>query len=206
MAGKQLMVQFDNWYRRRYCSDAVRRNCCVNVTAMSVLHTTGIPMHPGFPTGDDLLQRIPQIAQTIAASFREFRRLLDALRRYPAEAKYVRVPLDVHRDNIRSLQWYPVTLADLVSSSNADLLHIMEQCLAIQVHTRHVMPLLMDENIFYRLAKFIQSRTYNPFKLSEHYATLPMRYGCWHPCKYVCTMIHRKFFPILGYLGSKCPR
>ena len=110
---------------------AVRPDCCLNVTAMSVLHTTAIPMYPGFPTLDDLLQRIPQTAQTIAASFREFPRAVDALRRDPPEAQYVRVPLDVHRDSIRSLQWYPLTLADLVSSSNEDLLHIMEQCLAI---------------------------------------------------------------------------
>ena len=106
---------------------------------------------------------------------------MDALRRVPPEAQYVRVPLDVHRDSIRSLQWYPLTLADLISSSNEDLLHIMEQCLAIQVHTRHGMPLLMDENIFYTLAKFMYSRTYNPLKLAEHYATLPMLYDCWHP-------------------------
>ena len=205
MAGKQVVVLFDNWYRRRYCSDPVRPDCCLNVTAMSVLHTTAIAMYPGFPTLDDLLQRIPQTAQTIAASLQEFPRAVDALRRDPPEAQYVRVPLDVHRDSIRSLQWYPLTLADLVSSSNEDLLHTMEQCLAIQVHTRHVMPLLMDENIFYRLAKFKYSRTYNPFKLAEHYATLPMLYGCWHPYKYVCTMIHRKFFPILGYLGQQMP-
>ena len=111
----------------------------------------------------------------------------------------------MHRDSIHSLQWYPLTLADLVSSSNEDLLHIMESCLAIQVHTRHVMPLLMDENVFYRLASFTYTRTYNPFKLAEHYATLLMLYGCWHPYKYVCTMIHRKFFPILGYLGQQVP-
>ena len=135
---------------------------------MSVLHTTAIAMYPGSPTLDDLLQRIPQTAETIAASFREFPRAVDALRRDPPEAQYVRVPLDVHRDSIRSLKWYPLTLADLVSSSNEDLLHIME----------HVMPLLMDENIFYRLAKFMYSRTYNPFKLSEHDATVPMLYGC----------------------------
>ena len=130
---------------------------------------------------------------------------MDALRRDPPEAQYVRVPLDVQRDTIRSLQWYPVTLADLVSSSNEDLLRIIQQCLAIQVHTRQVMPLLMDENIFYRLAKFMYSRTYNPFKLAEHYATLPMLYGCWHPYKYVCTMIYHKCFPILGYLGQQVP-
>ena len=63
----------------------------------------------------------------------------------------------------------------------------------------------VDKAIFYRLAKFMYSRTYNPFKLSQHYATLPMLYGCWHPYKYVCTMIHRKFFPILGYLGQQMP-
>ena len=126
---------------------------------------------------------------------------MEALRRDPPEAQYIRVPLDVHRDNIRSLQWYPLTLSDLVLSSHEDLLHIMEQCLAMQVHTRHVMPLRMDENTFYKLAKFQYSRTYNPFKLAEHYAIVPMLYGCWHPYKYVCTMIHRTFFPILGYLG-----
>ena len=81
----------------------------------------------------------------------------------------------------------------------------MEQCLAIQVHTCHVMPLLMDENIFYRLAKFMYSRTYSPFKLAEHSATLPILYGYWHPSKYVCIMIHCKFFPILGYLGQQVP-
>ena len=126
MAGKQVVVQFDNWYRRRYRSGPVRPHCRLNVTAMSVLHTTAIAMYPGFPTLDDLLQRIPQAAQTIAGSFRDFPRAADALRRDPPEAQYVRVPLDVHQDNIRSLQWYPLTLADLVFSSNEDLLHIME--------------------------------------------------------------------------------
>ena len=205
MAGKQVAVQFDNWYRKRCCSDPIRPDCCPNVTAMSMLHTSVIPMYPGFPTLDHLLQRIPQTAQTIAASFREFPRAVDASRRDPPETQYIRVPLDVHGDSIRSLQWYPLPLADLVSSSNGDLLHIREQCLAIQVHKRHVMPLLMDENIFYRLAKFMYSRTYNPFKLSEHYPTLPMLYDCWHPYKYVCAMIHRKFFPILGYRGQQMP-
>ena len=37
MAGKQVVVQFDNWYRKRYCNDPVPPDCCLNVTAMSVL-------------------------------------------------------------------------------------------------------------------------------------------------------------------------
>ena len=81
----------------------------------------------------------------------------------------------------------------------------MEQCLAIHVQTPHVMPLLMDQKIFYRLARFIYSRTYNPFNLSEHYATLPLLYGCCRPYKYVCTMIHHKVFPLLGYIGQQVP-
>ena len=32
-----------------------------------------------------------------------------------------------------------------------------------------------------------------------------MLYGSWHPYKYVCTMIHRKFFPILGYFWQQMP-
>ena len=135
-----MVVHFDNWYGRRYCTDPVRPDFRLNVIAMSMLHIAAIVMYPGFPTLDDLLQRIPQTAHTIVASFRKFPRAVDALRGDPSEAQYVRVPLDVHRDSIRSLQWYPLTLADLVSSSNQDLLHIMEQCLAIQVLTRHVTP------------------------------------------------------------------
>ena len=62
MAEKQVVVQSDNLYRRRYCGDPVRPDCCLNVTAMSALQTTVIPMYPGFPTHDDLLQRILQTA------------------------------------------------------------------------------------------------------------------------------------------------
>ena len=51
----------------------------------------------------------------------------------------------------------------------------------------------------------MDSRTYNAFKLSEHYATLPMLYGCWHPYEYVCTRMHREFFPILDYFGQQMP-
>ena len=78
MAGKHVVVQFDNWYRRRYCSDPVRPDCCLNVAAISLLHTTAIPMWPGFPTLDDLLQRIPQTARTIVARFLESPRAVDA--------------------------------------------------------------------------------------------------------------------------------
>ena len=47
----------------------------------------------------------------------------------------------------------------------------------MQVHTHQVMTLLMDANIFHRLAKFLYNRTYTSFKLAEHYATVPMLYG-----------------------------
>ena len=162
-------------------------------------------MYPRFPTLNDLLQRIPEATQAIASTYQEFPRAVGTLRRDPPEAQYLQVPLDVHRDNIRSLHWYPLTRGDLVSSSNEDLLHIMERCMAMQVHTCRVMPLLVDENILYKLAKFLYTRTYNLFKVFEHYATVPMLYGCWHPYKYVCTMLHRKFFAILGYLGQQFP-
>ena len=81
----------------------------------------------------------------------------------------------------------------------------MEWCQAMQVHTRQVLPLLMHENVFYKLAKFMYSRTYNQFKLAEHCATAPMLYGCWHLYENVCTMLHRKFFPILRVLGQPFP-
>ena len=40
MEGKQAVVVYDNWYCKRYCNDLVRPDCCLNVNAMLVLHTT----------------------------------------------------------------------------------------------------------------------------------------------------------------------
>ena len=155
MEPKQVGVVYDNLYPKRYCSDPVQPDCHLNVTPMSVVHTTDIAMYPGSPTLDDLLRCIPETIQARASTYREFQRAVEALRRDSLAEKYTLVPLDVHRDNIRSLQWYPLKMFDLVSTSNENLLHIMEKCLAMKVHTRHVMPLLIDVNIFYILAKFL---------------------------------------------------
>ena len=72
MEGKKALVGYDNWYQRRDCSDPVRPNCCLNVTAMFLHQTTEIAMYPGFPTLDDLLQCISEAAQAIASLYREF--------------------------------------------------------------------------------------------------------------------------------------
>ena len=133
----------------------------MNVTTMQEIHITEFAMYPSFPTLGDLLRHIPEAAHQIAATYRQPPRAVKALRRDPLEAKIIWVPLNMHRDHIRSQHWYPLGLAAWIARSNEDSLHLMGQCLVMQIHTCHVMPLMMDENIFYRLANLVYSRIYS---------------------------------------------
>ena len=62
MERKQEVVVYDNWYRKGYYSDPIHRDCYLNVTAMSALHTTEVAMYLVFHTLDDFLQRIAEVA------------------------------------------------------------------------------------------------------------------------------------------------
>ena len=62
--------------------------------------------------------------------------------------------------------------------------------------------LLVLAKIILQTTKFDYSGTYNRFKLAEHCAML---YNCWHPYKYVGTMIHASSSPYWSTLDRNFP-
>ena len=50
--------------------------------------------------------------------------------------EFIRVPLDIKRDNVRSLQFRPPLLTDLTTGGILDLLHTLQEIQDIQRHTR----------------------------------------------------------------------
>ena len=61
-------------------------------------------------------------------------------------------------------------------------------------------PLVVDENLHYRLLKVVYGQTYQEFDPRPLLQEFPPLYGVWHPYKYVCTVVYRVFHPFVVYL------
>ena len=66
----------------------------------------------------------------------------------------------------------------------------------IQAHTGHVMPVLVDENIYYRFLKWMYSASYSHLAIREHFGPKVLIYGVWHAYKNLCLHPHKVFYLI----------
>ena len=67
------------------------------------------------------------------------------------------------------------------------------------------MPLIVDENIHYRILKFIHSHASKSWDVALWLRGLPVLYGVWHPYKYCLLAVYRVFFPIFALLETTSP-
>ena len=63
-----------------------------------------------------------------------------------------------------------------------------------------LMPMVVDENIHYRLMKLIHSS--HSFDVGLWLCHLPLLYGVWHPYKFAVLTVYRVFFPIFALLET----
>ncbi len=91
--------------------------------------------------------------------------------------EFIRVPLDVHRSGIRSLQWSPCFLTEQSVSSQTDLLNIILELEGLQRQTRRALPLLVDMDIHYRLMKLIYGSSTAAFDMGMKMSQIPLLYG-----------------------------
>ena len=106
----------------------------------------------------------------------------------------VRVPLDVPRNQPRGVKWRGLSLKNRVIGSEEGLLNIVRLLKDVAAHTRHSLPVVMDENIHYRLLKWMYSRGMAMYAVRDSLLPLVCIYGVWHAYKFVCLHIHREFF------------
>ncbi len=126
MKDRQVVVWLDNWYRRRFGTDPDHNDMSLNVSAMAVLHITDIPMFPGYLSLEDVLKELPDVVVKLMGAVP---RLHQGVARVVAEdmrREWIRVPLDVQRVNMRSLQWLSYILTEESVGTQVDLLAILD--------------------------------------------------------------------------------
>ena len=82
------------------------------------------------------------------------------------------------------------------------LLVILQKVVDMQANNGLVLPLLVDENIHYRVARLLYGRHYCHWDVRQLLSQVPILYGVWHPYKHTPWVVHRTFFPVIAQLES----
>lgn len=216
LADGDVVVWVDNWYAERFTTNPDNAVLSVNVTAFAVLvlstvelreqavqtRTRTLPPFPGHLTLHHMTIRVEAVKVNVVHSLQKLQRAAAALCQQSIMSTWVRVPLDENRPVRPTLPWRPLTLSDNRVSENMELLHVVQDLLAVQAHTRGVMPVLVDEKIHYTLLRMMHSRLFEGHDMLLWLHKVPLIYGVWHPYKQAVHLVYRQFFPIFGLLET----
>ena len=96
-------------------------------------------------------------------------------------------------------------LSENTTSSQVDLVSLIDEIKVLQRRSGCSVPLLVDENIHYRLMKLMYGSSCSAYDFGQWMCSLPVIYGIWHPYKYCLTAVYRMFFPIFAQLETTAP-
>jgi hypothetical protein len=214
MRGQQVVLWVDNWFCERYTTNPARPVLSSDVTAMGVLLLSSTADTPALGTRSHRFPafpgHVPLLTMTIRVNHQSdgvrdaLGSLLDKVRLLadtPLEGGWVRVPLDVRREQRRSLQWRALALSSDRVSAAAELLAVLEDVRAAQAHVGVDVPLLVDEKVHYSVCRLLYSQPFAGWDVAQWLGAVPLLYGVWHPYKHTLTLVYRAFFPVFALLG-----
>ena len=200
LRGRQVVLWLDNFYKRRFGVNPTMTDASLNATAVAVLiNTPALGPFRGHPTLASILDRLPLVVSQVITADKE---LIAFVRgsQTGIDADAIRVPLDVTRGRCVGQKWRPLSLERAQVGNQKDLLRCLELVMDVRQHTQQVLPMLVDENIYYRVAKWMYSSTYQTVAIQEKMVNIPLMYGVWHAYKFTCLHVHRMFFSIFTFL------
>ena len=173
----QVIVWLNNWYRKRFGSDPVTNDMSLNVSVLAVLHIPEIRVFKGHLSFPELLNNATSLGRQLLAALPRLRDGIKAVTAEPVQPEWIRVPLDVQRKGMHSLQWLPYQLTEETVGSSLDLLTIMQSLESLQRHSKRAVPLLVDMNIHYRLMKLMYGQSTEKFDYDQSLLMTPVLYG-----------------------------
>ena len=171
----------------------------LNVTAVSVLHTTELPQYHGLPGLDAVAQCKPGVVDYLVrcvAMLLHRSTVPDG----PILRTWVRAPLDYARNAVVSLNWRRFLLLHLKHGSHVELLEFVGGLECLQVKTGRTVPFVIDMKLFYALLKTLFRASYAPWHVDQFLSGHPLLYNVWHPYKYYVEITYEAFAPITQFL------
>ena len=96
--------------------------------------------------------------------------------------------------------WRPFALSKEKVTAGVGLLNLLQFAEDTAQQTNRVLPLLVDENIHYRILKFLYGAKNQQWNMRAYLRYVPVVLSVWHAYKFVVTHTFRVFWPILNYL------
>ena len=208
MRDQDVVLWVDNWYLRRFATDPLTPDLSLNLTAMGVLllagprdtRSTRVLEYPGHMTPSSLVGVLDTTAYQIVVALDRLTTAVETVVEADLEYGDIRVPLDVVRTQVRSVQWQPLALSESRVSDNVGLLEVAAAAVEVQKQTRRVLPLLVDEKIHYSLCKRLYAQRWQAWDMAGLLHRVPLVYGVWHGYKQLVQLVWRQCFPILVLL------
>ena len=176
---KQVVVWLDNWFRKRFGTDPRQHDMCLNVSVLAVLHIDPIAMFPGHVSLNHMVQLIPTLAKQLAQYAARIVSGVALVNDDDLEVSWIRVPLDVHRTGMRSLQWTPFQLTEYSVGAQRELLLILVELEELQKQTRKALPLLVDMDIHYKTMKLMYGASLAEYNVAARFSLTPVLFGIY---------------------------
>ena len=191
-----MALWYDNWPKKNYGVDPQHRDHSINCITVVVFRLPALPPFPGRVSLIHAVQtigaRVDALQLRHADLFRRVYALRDMIRR-----TFVRVALDIVRQNVLSLRWQPMMLSQLRCGTKLDHFKLLNTIRHVQQATRHDLPLCVDMKIHYELLKYLCGQSDPSWTFQLHWSSLPLIYGVWQLYKHMITMLYRNFMPII---------
>jgi hypothetical protein len=198
----QHIIWFDNFFKPRIMSNPATAYASFNSTCIAVLATEGVSRsvycHPSLLRA---LRQVQHAVNDVLLSFVAMKNLVRITADHHMQRCDLRVPLDIRRPPSSSVLWTPFMLTRCSVGDQVGLLRIVQLCVHIANHAgTPYTPILMDENLHYRLLRLRWSEHTNQYDVHTFMNRVPILFGVWHAYKYAAVQTFRAFHPIIAIL------
>ena len=186
----------DNLFKKRFLQNSDGPPGHLECSAVALLHTISLPCFPGHLTLRRIVFQIPGVMRCIRTSITDLRKTIAARTNGTLQAHFIRAPLDIASRAVHPQIWHAMLLDEYRTSTNSELMQLIEMVRRIQIHTGRDLPVLVDMKIHAQLLRFIYGSKFTSIDCSTHLERIPLFYGVWHPYKDCVHIIFGRFFPV----------
>ena len=199
-------IWMDIFFRKRFLQNPDGPPGHLDYSDVAVLHTILLPRFPRHLTLRRIVFRLPGVMRCIRTSINSLRNTIAAVTDCTLHSHFIRAPLDIARGIVQRQIWQPMLLDECRTSTNTELLQLIEMVHRIQIHTGCDLPLLVDMKIPASLLCFIYGSKLRILDYCSHLERIPLLYGIWHPYKHCVHITLRRFFPVINSSSNHSSR